>query len=1147
MRLIDDRLVLTPTDLADSLACRHKTTLELEAVYGQRERPNYEDPLAKVLRERGMEHEARYVESLRARGLTITNLKGERDVQRTVEAMRSGVDIIIQAPLGDEGWFGFADVLVKVPGASTLGDWHYEAHDTKLARETRAGAILQLCVYTELLGKLQGRTPEHFHIVTPAASHTYRFTDVAAYYRLVQARLLARSEWSADRSPRALALGTTQGLKPLRSKDTYPDPTDHCDVCRWWQVCDKQRRADDHIQFVANLARSHKRELETHNITTLEKLAEWDVPKEFRPKHGSRETFEKLQDQAALQKKQRDTKQPQHRLLPIEPMRGLSRLPAPSPGDLYLDLEGDPFARNALGGEAGEGSREYLFGLGWVDATGTFVYRSWWAFNDADERAAFEAVMDHVAEVLERNPGAHLYHYAPYEPSAFKRLAGRYVTRAETLDTMLRAGTFVDLYAVVRESIRAGVESYSIKQMEQYYSFTREIDLRQAGRERQAIEVALESGDTGAITDDVRAAVEGYNRDDVRSTWQLQVWLEARRKEALAGGEDVPRPVVVDGQPAEKVGVRDQRVLDLRQRLMAGVPDEKAERSGEQQVRYLMSYLLDWHRREGKSEWWNFFMLADMERDDLLDERKALADLTFVECLGPVVSEKTGKPGKSVIDRYRFRQQECDVRAKEDLYLPDKKKWATVVAIDRENLTIDVQPLQNRADLRPDSCFAYKYIPPTKIEDALYGIGTAMAEGTPGALAMALLRADAPSTRDVLRLSESVLAIQGPPGTGKTYRGGVMICDLVAAGKSVGVTAHSHAAITNLLRAVRKEAARPERRGLVVPIEHVNRDGDAEFCDPEPKVVGGTVWHWTSNDTDRVDVLFVDEAGQMSLANTLACTVSAGALVLLGDPQQLNQPTKGVHPDGVGESALQHVLGAHKTMPEDRGEFLGVTRRLAPSICDFTSECFYEDRLGWLPGLEQQVLRGGSRFTGAGLRIVPVEHDGNRNASDEEVAEVVRIVESLLAPGSEWVDEHGKASQLEAKDILIVAPYNAQVSRISEALHSGAPGFQNGAQGLQPLGIPVGTVDKFQGQEAPVVIYSMATSRPEDAPRGLGFLYSLNRFNVATSRARCLCILVANPRLFEPDCQTPAQMQLANALCRYRELSGTLDRVVSQD
>jgi uncharacterized protein len=1028
--------------------------------------------------------------------------------------MRRSVDVIVQAPLGNDRWSGYADLLIKVPVGSHLGDWSYEAHDTKLARETRAGAILQLCVYTELVGELQGLTPEHFVVVTPAGSHTYRFDEVAAYYRLVKAQLGRHVVGDGASSERAV---------------TYPDPVDHCGVCRWWPVCNQQRRADDHIQFVANLSRSHTRELEREGITTMTALADWAVPQTFKPTHGSRRTFVALQDQARLQQEQRQTNKPIFTVLPVEaheaqdgtplPRRGLKRLPEPSSADLYLDLEGDPFARNVFGGEAGEGSREYLFGLGWMNAAGEFQFRGYWAFTDTDERAAFEEVMDHIARVIAQHPDAHVYHYAPYEPSAFKRLASRYATRAEALDVMLRAGTFVDLYAVVRESIRAGVETYSIKDMEQYYGFARDIDLRKAGQERQAIELALESGDLEAISGDVQSAVEGYNRDDVRSTRELHGWLEARRLDAIARGDQVPRPSAAEGQPAERVKERDQRVLDLRQLLMTGVPEEGVDRNAEQQARYLMSYLLDWHRREGKSEWWDFFRLAELEHDEVLDERKAMTDMVFVGGLGPVVSERTGKAGKSVVDRYRFPRQECDVREDDDLYLSDTKKWATVVAIDRVGGTIDVQPLLKRAELRPESCFAYKYIPPTKIEDALYRIGAAIADNTPSALALALLRADAPPSRHVLDLHESVLAFQGPPGTGKTYQGGVMICDLVAAGKSVGVTAHSHAAIANLLKAVRKEAS---RRGVTVPIEHAGRNHEGDFADPTPMVVGGTAWHWTSGGTSPVDVLFVDEAGQMSLANTLACTVAARALVLLGDPQQLEQPTKGVHPDGVGGSALQHFLAGHKTMPPERGEFLSVTRRLAPSICTFTSECFYEGRLTSLEGLDRQVLRGSRRFGGAGLRLVPVEHDGNRNASDEEVAEVVRIVDELLAAGSEWVDEAGRAQALTLDDILIVSPYNAQVGRLADGLRDGAR---------------IGTVDKFQGQEAPVVIYSMATSRPEDAPRGMRFLYSLNRFNVATSRARCLSLLVANPRLCAPDCQSPLQMQLANAVCRYAELA----------
>jgi uncharacterized protein len=250
---------------------------------------------------------------------------------------------------------------------------------------------------------------------------------------------------------------------------------------------------------------------------------------------------------------------------------------------------------------------------------------------------------------------------------------------------------------------------------------------------------------------------------------------------------------------------------------------------------------------------------------------------------------------------------------------------------------------------------------------------------------------------------------------------------------------------------------------------------------------------------------------------------AASSLVLLGDPQQLEQPQKASHPDGVDISALQHVLGDAQTMPSDRGLFLPTTWRLAPALCAFTSELFYEGRLHPREGLDRQRLTGAGALDGAGLWWLPVSHDGNRNWSAEEVDAVAALVDRLLAPGVQWIDANGAARRLEADDLRVVAPYNAHVNRLAERLAA--------------HGVPVGTVDRFQGQEAAVVIYAMSTSRPEDAPRGLDFLYSRHRLNVATSRARCAVFVVASPRLLEPECRTPRQMQLANALCRYVELA----------
>jgi uncharacterized protein len=404
-----------------------------------------------------------------------------------------------------------------------------------------------------------------------------------------------------------------------------------------------------------------------------------------------------------------------------------------------------------------------------------------------------------------------------------------------------------------------------------------------------------------------------------------------------------------------------------------------------------------------------------------------------------------------------------------------------------------------------------------------------------------LLYARPPKSRDVTDLHETVLAVQGPPGSGKTYTGGTMICDLILERKKVGVVATSHKVIQNLLRAIEHEA---EKRRMPGRLAHKD-DPDDEADDEEPSkvrfvkgndealdllesgaidVLGGTVFLWARPEfRKKVDVLFIDEAAQMSLANALAVTQAANSLVLLGDPQQLDQPRKGVHPEGVDVSALEHMLGGHKTMPEDRGMFLPETRRFGSAICDFTSEVFYESKLrpSSAVALERQRLVGGP-IEGAGLFVVDVEHDGNRNASDEEVEVVFRLVDRLLAPGSRWVNDKGVVAPLKPTHILIVAPYNAQVSRLSERL---------------PRGVEVGTVDRFQGRQAPVVLYSTATSRPELAPRGMEFLYSLNRLNVASSRAQCAAIVVASPRLFEPECKSPRQMQLASALCRLREMA----------
>lgn len=1135
MRLVDQLLRLSATDLANHLSCAHLTALSRAVAEGRAKKPQWNDPIAAILRERGVAHEVAYLEHLRksegVEVLSIPELPEAEGLERTRSAMREGAALIYQAPLGNERWYGRADFLRRVDVPSGLGDWSYEVIDAKLATETRAGTILQLCVYSELVAGIQDLWPAYAHVVAPHhrfEPEPYRLADYAAYYRLVKRRL-----------EEALA----------RERNTYPEPVAFCEVCGWWQVCNARRRADDHLCFVAGISRLQIRELERFAIDTLEGLGDLaEVPK---PARGTREALQRTRDQAAIQLDARRRGEPRYELLePLDATHGLAMLPRPSPGDLFLDLEGDRLAA--------DGGRDYLFGY---VLAGRYV--PVWATDPAGERAAFEQLVDLILATFREHPDMHVYHFGAYEPSTFKRLAGRYATREDALDVLLRAELFVDLHRVVRHALRASVESYSIKELEQFYGYEREQDLREATAARRAVEWAIEFREPVFGVPDLEphvAAVERYNREDCVSASLLRDWLESLRARVVAGGVALPRPELKDGAASDTVEQRVEETQEVMQALLAGVPADPDERNEEEQGRWLLAHLLEWHRREEKAAWWEYFRLRELPLDEYLDERSALAGLEFVGTVG-------GTP-KRPIHRFAFPPQDHDVRRGDEVCMPDGTCIGTVEDLDLAARTLDVQHGSKWADERPTHLFVRRYVPPGSKPGALLDLGrwvAAQGIDAPGAWRAArdlVLRRPprfAPGARGlgdgvdpadelgtacrlVQELDHGVLPIQGPPGTGKTYTGSHMIVELVRAGKKVGVTAVSHEVIRNLLacciqvaaekgvedfRCLHKGKAKegsPDGLDAVDDYKRIHALFDGE----QYAVLGGTAWLWARPDfADSVDVLFIDEAGQMALADVLAVARSARSLVLLGDPQQLEQPQQASHPPGTGASALEHILGAHKTIPDGAGLFLHQTRRLHPAICAFTAEVFYEDRLTAWPGLERQAVRGTARFPKAGLAYVPVEHTGRQARAEEEVDAIRGIVAELTNGRARWRDSDGRERVLVAEDLMVVAPYNAQVTALSAALP----------------GIRVGTVDKFQGQQAPVVIVSLTTSSPDEAPRGMSFLYSANRLNVATSRAKGLCILVGSPKLFEPDCRTPEQMRLANAFCRYLEMAScvTLD------
>lgn len=1185
---------MSATDLANHLSCKHLTALDLRAAHKLLTKPTRIDERAKRLAELGIAHEKNYIDFLRGSGLSVSEWHGAADsnptLEWTIDAMRSGVDVIVQARLQDDRWAGYADILLKNSTPSELGDWSYEVIDTKLSSNTKGGTILQLCLYSDILMILQGIRPQYMHVVSPSEAfirETFRFDDYSAYYRFVRKQL----EQSVSATPEA------------EIADTYPYPVSHCDVCRWWPICDKQRRHDDHLSFVANCGRTQIRELEANGFKSLEALAvvadrslpASDTNLPFKPERGSSSTYTGLQRQARLQLDQRESGRPTWEFredessnLPgdefqTESFFGLERLPEPNSGDVFFDIEGDRFA--------GDHGLEYLFGYsvaaddlsGSSPAQGkTYNYCALWAFepgsNNVDEKHLFESFIDFITERRKRFPGMHIYHYNHYEPTNLKRLMGLYATRENEIDELLRAGVFVDLYTIVRQSIRAGVESYSIKNLEQYYDYAREVDLREdASPSLRLLEKALQTNQLHLIDPETRQAVEGYNRDDCMSTAHLRDWLERLRQQRIDEGIRIDRPQARSGKPSEKIDDKLRASREVSDALVSGLPENQDDWVDTHRQRWLLAHLLGWHRREAQVTAWEYHRLRDLSEDELFDERSAIGGLRYERPID--LNER--------LYEYSFPRQEVKLKP-DDKLKPGTMVWlagdtnldkdgnerelslpdiGSVHSIDSILGRIVIKKTKKYCDHHPTSIFADSSFYANVQEAALLRFGKFVASNLSGTsfdvpesssriwLAAARLLArhfpsellnEAASLPTSLeralfvaeRLDGDVLSIQGPPGSGKTYTGARMICDLVRRGKTVGISANSHKVIRNLLDEVIAES---EKQGLDFECLHKtkkltpkadrdprimetksNEDVSAVMASGTARVFGGTSYLWAREEfAASVDVLIVDEAGQMSLANVLAISQAGDSLVLLGDPAQLDQPTKATQPEGTGVSALEYVLEGHKVMPNDRGLFIPETRRLHPSICRLTSELFYEGQLSPMDGLERQRINNAEFVSGAGLYFVPVDHSGNRNESIEEAYRVRDLVTSLLS-GATWTNQDNVDSRLTLDDILVVTPYNAQVTTL---------------QSILPEGANVGTVDKFQGQEAPVVIYSLASSTAEEAPRGMDFLYSLNRLNVATSRARCACVLVANPALIQPECRTPKQIRLANALARYAEMA----------
>lgn len=1119
----------SPSALNRFLGCEYRTYLDVLDRRGELD-AEPKPPEMQLLFDRGNRHEDDVVAQLIADGADVVALEDldatkEERAESTLAAMREGRQVLHQGCFLHDGWVGYPDFLIRVDTPSALGAWSYEVADAKLGRTPRPKHIFQLLFYTEQLERIQGRRPARMRLIlgdgTDPAFKAEDFDAYAADIRAMFSRRLAVLEQATPDPPPA-----------------YPYPVSDCDFCPWWQVCKDKRRREDHLSLVANLHRGQGLKLEAHGVHSVAGLAALptgeDVPR------LARATVDVLSAQADLQLRSRGLEVPLFELLKPAPETGLARLPAPSPGDVHFDFEGDPYW--------GDEGLEYLFGTVYEE-DGAPVYRPLWATSRAEEKAAFETWVDWITARLERFPDLHVFHYNAYETVALKKLMARHATRELEVDELLRRKVFVDLYGVTRQAVRAGVESYGLKAMEAVFGFERNAELRGAVGSMKRWQAFQDDGETDHLH-----AIALYNEDDCLSTRALYSWLLARRPEAEAR-----YGVVIDAlapEPPKEPSARTLAYLErldaIRPVLTAGLPDDESEDDAEQRARRTTFDLLGYHRREDKPVWWAFFARREASAAQLRHEDgDAIGELEVVD--GPV--PVGGPKSKSVQWTLRFPPQDHKLGAG-GVDDPDARRGGTIVSLDEEAHTLVyrrvIQP-EASTDAPTRLCPGGAYDTEAQVgalfrfaervvEDGLQPCGRLDA-GVDLLLARApRLAADAPpldgtpAALDRVRaqvrgLQDSVLVIQGPPGTGKTYTGARIATDLLARGLRVGVMATSHKAINNLLGAI--DAAADEEgvafRGWkkgndpedAYESDRVVFAGKPPSEDPDEggpvRLVGATAWHWArADELAAVDVLLVDEAGQVALADAIAVSQAAASVVLLGDPQQLAHVSQGTHPRGTGVSVLEHLLAGEQTVPADRGVFLGTSWRMHPDVCRFISDAMYDGRLHSVAGCEKQRIDSPG-LSGSGLRMLRCEHDDNRGRSIEEAELIAAEVGRLLDGGTYISREHG-LQPLTLEDILVVAPYNAQVRCLRAKL---------------PDGARVGTVDKFQGQEAPVVLFSMTASSGDDVSRGMSFLFSRNRLNVAVSRAQALAVVVCSPRLLSATCSTVDDMRLVNMLCRF--------------
>ncbi|SKC81566.1 TM0106 family RecB-like putative nuclease [Krasilnikoviella flava] len=1113
----------------------------------------------------------------------------------TLAAIEAGADVVAQASFFDGELHGRADFLVRDPlGDPDVGPGRPGGHagpalpryavlDTKLARRAKVTALLQLAAYADQLAAA--------HVDPTDAVHLVLGTRVTSSHRL--AELLPVLQQRRARLREVVAAHRADDGSLAWGDERFT-------ACGRCESCAEQAAAHRDVLLVGGVYEAQRARLVAGGITTIDALAAAEEPPQGMPARS----FERVREQARLQLGTSagdgevaydDHGEPAVIRWSLPDTSAVHRLPPPSPGDVFFDFEGDPLWSDPQGEQWGQQTGlDYLFGLvERPDAAGEAPpFRAFWAHDLAQERQALIDFVDYLAERRRRYPDLHVYHYASYERVHLLSIAARHGVYEEEVDQLLRDGVLVDLYAVVRSSLRISDRSKSIKKLEPLYmgdELRSGVTTAAASIVAYAEYTALRDGGRTDEADALLRDIADYNRYDCLSTLRLLDWLrgaadvvdarastvepvEARFRQARPSGPSVEP---VETTPAEETprqaAAREarERRLALEAEVRERVGEDRGSRDDEAQALAMIGASLGYWRRESKPFWHEHYSRLELPTDEWQGRRNTFhverasvlqdwavedgrrAPARVLELVGrlsegselavgavPFVLYDDPAPdavtvpanavrgfhgGATIVDAVR---RETETGERDVLLLREQVRVGAETFAD---LPMALTPSSGpRADPQEQALEevarqalaawdADRALPDGPAADLLRRRPPRLADGgpLPDVVGDDFTAAVLAATRD---LDRSYLAVQGPPGTGKTHVGSHVIAELVAEGWRVGVVAQSHAAVENMLRAVVEKAGVPADRvarkkqadapSPTALCAELSGDDLAEFSRRGPGVVGGTAWdfahpgRWPEED---LDLLVVDEAGQFSLAATVAVARSARRLLLLGDPQQLPQVSRGRHPEPVDRSALGWLADGRDVLPPGLGYFLARSWRMHPALCEAVSQLAYEGRL------QAHDTAAGRRLEGVapGVHHVPVRHQGRGVASPEEAQEVVRQASDVV--GRAWTPGAGHTPRpLEPGDVVVLAAYNAQVWAVRRALDAAGLG-----------GVRVGTVDRFQGTEAPVAIVTLAASSPHDVPRGTGFLLSRHRINVAVSRGQWCAIVVRSPELTDYLPHTP--------------------------